>query len=57
MTDLREALDRLTDDERRYLLHGLAARHPDDVARDAAYVHERRVWYPPPPQSKEDRHA
>lgn len=55
MSDLRAALDRLTDDERRHTLHGLATRFPAEVERQAAYVHARRVWYPTPPTPKETR--
>lgn len=49
MSDLRAALDRLTDDERRHILNSLATLHPDDVEQQAAYVHSRRVRYPTPP--------
>jgi hypothetical protein len=49
VTGLRDALTRLTPDERLHVLHALAERHPADVEREAAYVHERRVWYPNPP--------
>lgn len=49
MSDLRAALDRFTDGERRLILNGLATLHPADVEQQAAYVHSRRVWYPTPP--------
>ncbi|MEV4672703.1 hypothetical protein AB0K34_13695 [Actinomadura sp. NPDC049382] len=52
MTTLRDALDRLTDDERRLILRSLATRYPAEVERQAAYVHSRRVWYPTPPTPK-----
>ena len=55
MSDLRAALDRLTDDERRLILRSLATRYPAEVEQQAAYVHARHVWYPTPPNPKDNR--